>query len=142
MALVAMSLLNSTFSYAQTDQPRAFSPKIKTPNTSKELKESKHNTLRNAEESAENTHSAPEQSHSTSPRRLQQHGLGLGLGQTFLFGDYSNHGDDKITMDFFYSYAASYSFDLIVNAHMSEHEHRNEEDESDGNQQFHQGTIS
>src|SRR5690606_3977325 len=56
-----------------------------------------------------------------APRRLQQHGLGIGLGQTFLLGNYGKHGDDKITFDLLYSYAASYSFDLLVNAHMSEH---------------------
>jgi opacity protein-like surface antigen len=63
---------------------------------------------------------------SSSPRRLRQHGLGFGLGQTFLLGDYSDHGDDKITFDLLYSYAASYSFDLLLNAHLSEHERQRE----------------
>ena len=41
---------------------------------------------------------------------------GLGLGQTFLTGDFGKNGEDSITVDLYYKYKASYSFDLIVNA--------------------------
>lgn len=58
-------------------------------------------------------------------RKLQQHSLGLGLGQTFLMGNFQSKGDDKITVDMFYAYTASYSFDMLVNYHSSSHEYRN-----------------
>ncbi|HXH76721.1 MAG TPA: hypothetical protein VNJ08_17250 [Bacteriovoracaceae bacterium] len=131
MALVAMSFFKSPLSLAQTNQPKAFSQKIKTPNTSKELTESRANSVEDAEDQVETKKApysspAPSRSNSGAQRRLQQHGLGLGIGQTFLLGNYADQGEDKITMDVLYSYAASYSFDLLLNAHMSEHEHRNE----------------
>ena len=128
MALVAMSFFRPSLSYSQATTPR----KIQTPNTSQELKTEKpqasskpvatESTQAPAEAPAEDT--TPREA---APRRLQQHGIGLGLGQTFLFGDYGKHGEDKITFDLLYSYAASYSFDLLVNAHMSEHEDNSEE---------------
>lgn len=126
MALVAMSFFKSPLSFAQAEK-KAFSPKIKTPNTAKELKEDKAVSETTEEDSVEEPKSRP-MSYPTSGagRRLQQHGLGIGLGQTFLLGKYADHGDDKITMDLLYSYAASYSFDLLLNAHMSEHKNENE----------------
>ncbi len=128
MALVAMSCFKTSFA----QEPRAFTPKIKTPNTSKELAPDRSTAPK--ETSVEDQDPAPSKSSGTynpqinagAPRRLQQHGLGLGLGQTFLFGNYAKHGTDKITLDLLYSYAASYSFDLLVNAHMSEHKDENE----------------
>jgi opacity protein-like surface antigen len=60
-------------------------------------------------------------------RQVQSHAIGIGLGQTFLFGDFNNNGDEKITTDFFYSYAASYSFDLLLNAHFSTHSYQERE---------------
>ena len=45
--------------------------------------------------------------------------LGIGLGQTLLFGDYADHGADKLAMDLFYQYRASYSFDFLSNFHTS-----------------------
>ncbi len=53
---------------------------------------------------------------------LHRSSIGVGLGQTFLLGDYEDLGEDKITLDFFYSYRASYSFELLLNAHYSKHE--------------------
>lgn len=122
MALVAMSFFKPSFSLAQANQPKAFTPKIKTPNTSSELSEPEiqKSSLVKEREAEEASHQAG------APRRLRQHGLGLGLGQTFLLGNYGKYGDDKITADLFYSYAASYSFDLLVNAHMSEHKNETE----------------
>ncbi len=119
MALVAMSFFKTSLSFAQTNY------KIKTPNTKKQLLEDKTApTPREAkvEEEPEERSSYPSQNSSAAaPRKLHQHGLGLGIGQTFLLGKYGNYGEDKITADILYSYAASYSFDLLVNAHMSEH---------------------
>lgn len=120
MAFVAMSFFTPSLSFAQ----KAFSPKIKTPETSKELK-NKEEKSQDVEE-VEEKEPAPATSGSAAPRKLQQHGLGLGLGQTFLLGNYGKHGNDKITLDFLYSYAASYSFDLLVNAHISEHKDESE----------------
>lgn len=130
MALVAMSFFKTPIAFAQEDQPKAFTPKIKTPNTNKELKESKKPTLEDTEGTIEESETPPPKKKTNQSgaanRRLQQHGIGLGIGQTFLMGDYADHGDDKITMDLLYSYAASYSFDLLIDAHMSEHEYKNE----------------
>lgn len=57
-------------------------------------------------------------------REIHKHALGVGLGQTFLMGSYEEKGDDKITGDLFYSYSASYSFDLLLNLHSSTHSYR------------------
>lgn len=46
-----------------------------------------------------------------------QHGIGLGLGQTLLFGDFADHGDDELAFDLFYQYRASYTFDFLANFH-------------------------
>ncbi len=135
MALVAMSCFKSPQSFAQADKPKAFSAKIKTPDTSKELKNTKPTANPKVEENDDEADvdkaskkKSSSYSHTTgaAPRKLRQHGLGLGLGQTFLFGDYSKLGEDKITMDVLYTYAASYSFDILINAHMSEHEDKTE----------------
>jgi opacity protein-like surface antigen len=123
MALVAMSFFKTPL-YAQAEKPRAFSPKIKTPNTSQDLKEDTAPAI--SEESVEEPTKISQYPSSSAPRKLQQHGLGIGLGQTFLFGNYGKHGEDKITMDLLYTYAASYSFDLLMNAHISEHKNENE----------------
>jgi opacity protein-like surface antigen len=51
-----------------------------------------------------------------------KHSLGLGIGQTFLFRRFDDHGNDKLTTDIYYGYAASYSFDFMLNGHFSKHE--------------------
>ena len=56
------------------------------------------------------------------PGQLQVHSLGVGLGQTFLKGDFGDEGADSITIDLYYNYAASYSFDMVANFHYSEHD--------------------
>lgn len=120
-AFAAMCFFKSPLALAQANQPKAFTPKIKTPDTSKDLVDDKPATKATEvqeTETKEISHSSPS---SASPRRLHQHGLGLGLGQTFLMGNYGKQGEDKITADILYSYAASYSFDILVNGHMSEH---------------------
>lgn len=59
---------------------------------------------------------------SLNEQPLGAHSLGIGLGQTFLTGDFGENGEDSITVDLYYKYKASYSFDLIVNGHYSSHE--------------------
>lgn len=123
-AFAAMCFLSHNNSFAQANsEPKAFSPKIKTPNTSTELRTKEEKKSFSSDE-VEERDATP--LNSGAPRRLQQHGLGFGLGQTFLFGNYGKHGNDKITLDLLYSYAASYSFDLLVNAHVSEHKDKSE----------------
>jgi hypothetical protein len=115
-AFAAMTFLGPSNSFAQE---KAFSPKIKTPDTSSELKED--TSIKAPKEETPSRGST-----SAAPRRVQQHGLGIGLGETFLLGNYGKYGNDKITVDFLYTYAASYSFDILVNAHMSEHKDEDE----------------
>ena len=52
---------------------------------------------------------------------LKHHSIGLGLGQTFLRRGFAEKGTDGITWDVYYNYNASYSFDLLINVHYSEH---------------------
>ena len=136
MALVAMSCFKPSFSLAQMNAPQSPSTgtstqmpnyKIKTPNTKKQLKDDKSEAPAKVEES-EDESSSSDNSYSSgpAPRRLQQHGIGIGLGETFLLGNYGKYGEDKITLDLLYSYAASHSFDLLIDAHMSEHKDKNE----------------
>lgn len=61
---------------------------------------------------------------SAAQREIHKHALGFGLGQTFLLGNFEKKGDNKITTDIFYSYTASFSFDLLLNAHFSHHEYK------------------
>ena len=58
----------------------------------------------------------------TETPELKTHALGIGLGQTFLFGDFKDNGVDQITTDLYYNYTASYSFDMIANFHYSQHD--------------------
>lgn len=58
---------------------------------------------------------------SGSDDELKIHSVGVGLGQTFLGSDLKDNGDSSITADIYYNYSASYSFDLLVNAHYSKH---------------------
>ncbi len=57
-------------------------------------------------------------------REIHKHAIGIGLGQTFLLGNFEKKGDNKIAADLLYTYTASYSFDLLLNAHISTHEHK------------------
>jgi hypothetical protein len=49
------------------------------------------------------------------------HSVGIGIGETFLFSTFSNFGEDKITLDLFYFYKASYTFEVMVDLHLSSH---------------------
>jgi hypothetical protein len=55
------------------------------------------------------------------PMGLKKHSIGIGIGQTFVAGDFDNTGEDQITWDLLYAYSASYSFDLLANFHHSKH---------------------
>jgi hypothetical protein len=124
MAFLAMSFFYYPQSFAQVNSKSKATPfKIKVPETKKQLKNDPP-----PEEDADLDEEKPKSrsKHSAAPRRLQQHGIGLGLGQTFLLGNYGKYGQDKITLDVLYTYAASYSFDLLINAHLSEHEDKDE----------------
>lgn len=69
--------------------------------------------------------SSSESSRSSTPTgALHRHSVGLGFGQTFLIDDFDDNGEDKITVDGFYNYSASHSFDLLVNFHVSKHKFR------------------
>lgn len=61
---------------------------------------------------------------SAASRDIHSHALGIGLGQTFLLGSFDKKGDDQIAADILYTYTASYSFDLLLNAHYSKHEYK------------------
>lgn len=57
----------------------------------------------------------------------KRHSVGIGLGQTFIEGDFANHGDDSITWDLIYQFNASHSFDFYSSFHYSKHEFKQEE---------------
>jgi opacity protein-like surface antigen len=63
----------------------------------------------------------------STDREIHKHAIGIGLGQTFLLGQFESYGDNKITGDLLYSYTASYSFDVLVNIHFSNHEYKDKE---------------
>ncbi len=52
------------------------------------------------------------------------HAIGVGIGQTFVNGDFHENGSSKITGEVFYNYTASHSFDFIANLHVSNHQYR------------------
>lgn len=79
------------------------------------------NSAKNVESEVEDAKNNPAR---TIPSALKVHSLGIGLGQTFLAGDFEDNGDDKITWDLFYSYSASYSFDFLANVHYSKHKYK------------------
>jgi len=60
-------------------------------------------------------------------REIHKHAIGIGLGQTFLVGQFEKYGDNKITGDILYTYTASYSFDLLINLHSSHHKYADKE---------------
>lgn len=59
------------------------------------------------------------------PSGVRKHSVGVGIGQTFIAGDFQDTGDDQITWDLLYNYSASYSFDLLMNFHHSKHKFSN-----------------
>lgn len=58
------------------------------------------------------------------PSTVKVHSVGVGVGQTFLKGKFDDYGEDKITWDLLYTYAASHSFDFIADFHSNKHKFR------------------
>ena len=80
-------------------------------------------TVASAKENSESEKEASK-AVSAAKREVHKHAIGFGLGQTFLLGNFEKKGDNKIAADLLYTYTASYSFDLMLNAHYSEHEYK------------------
>ncbi len=129
--ILKVAALSATFLFVQVSfaQTKPFASKVETPSTKDEFKDEspeKSQSVTHSTEKAETQPIRAQQNSTPASRKVQQHSFGVGLGQTFLLGDLSKYGENKITMDLIYAYAASYSFDVVVNAHMSEHEDKNE----------------
>ncbi|MGB0453404.1 MAG: outer membrane beta-barrel protein [Bacteriovoracaceae bacterium] len=58
---------------------------------------------------------------------IKTHSVGVGVGQTFLNGDFEDNGEDKITGELYYNFKASHSFDFLANFHHSSHDFRTTE---------------
>ncbi len=63
---------------------------------------------------------APEKSSVSSPSDYLRHSLTLAFGQSYLFGDFSDLGEEKVIIDLFYHYRASYIFQFQLNIHSHE----------------------
>lgn len=74
----------------------------------------------------------PESSEPRVPGEVHRHSAGVGIGQTFLRSDLGDNGNDKITMDLYYNYSASFSFDFVANLHWSKHEFMTRKSEARG----------
>lgn len=48
---------------------------------------------------------------------LKKHSFGIGVGQMFLRGGFADHGNNKMSVDLYYNYGVSYTFDLLTNIH-------------------------
>ena len=55
------------------------------------------------------------------PGRTNQHYIGIGIGQTFLRSGFEENGYDSITIDGYFGYSASHSFEAYSNIHYSSH---------------------
>lgn len=147
----AVAFLFVTTALAQkSGRTEPFAPKISTPSTQEELvdeepavKTAPRRPAPAQQPQPKRINSPSEQAHAEavesdygssapSPRGIHTHSFGAGIGQTFLLGNYAKHGEDKIAMDLFYAYAASYSFDVLVNAHWSKHQDKGEKMEVKG----------
>lgn len=74
-----------------------------------------------------------ENQNTNGSREVQKHGVGIGLGETFLLGKFEDQGDHKVGLyDLYYTYVASYSFDLLVNLHKSIHRYKKKEVDLEG----------
>lgn len=51
---------------------------------------------------------------------LKKHSFGVGIGQIFLKGGFENRGANKMTLDLYYNYSVSHTFDLLSNLHFNE----------------------
>ena len=51
---------------------------------------------------------------------LKKHSFGIGIGQIFLKGAFTERGANKMTIDLYYNYSVSHTFDLLTNLHFNE----------------------
>lgn len=51
------------------------------------------------------------------PGKVHAHTVHLGIGETILYGDMGDNGEDGIRPDLYYTYSASFSFDFVANLH-------------------------
>lgn len=59
------------------------------------------------------------------PGDLNKHYLGIGFGETFVYGDFRRNGMSKITIpELYYTYTATHSFDFVANLHYSKHSYK------------------
>ncbi len=79
---------------------------------------------KNKSQRNKNQKTAPIMNYRETPGIVNVHSIGIGLGETFLMGEFEDYGDDRISLDLFYAYSASYSFDVVANVHYSEHKLR------------------
>jgi hypothetical protein len=119
-----------SLAFAQNQLNKNTTPAIKTPSTQKEFIETPEQKKVEIEteksEISEPMNNPSPVTGSPAVRKLRQHSVGLGIGQTFLLGKFSDYGTSKISGDILYTYSASYSFDLLVNAHYSNHSDKKE----------------
>ena len=99
-AFAAVVFFSTSLSFAQT-RANPYAPKIKTPNTKTELidKSSSATPKKDVAEEALADESPAVSSSAPAQRQVQQHGIGIGIGETFLLGNYGKYGEDKITGD-------------------------------------------
>lgn len=55
-------------------------------------------------------------------KKIDSHTVMLGLGQSILYGDFSDIGEDEISPEIYYTYKASHSFDFLANFHYNDQE--------------------
>lgn len=79
-------------------------------------------TSKSAAKKVANDVSSVQENEPRIPSALNKHSVGVGVGQTFVKGDFDDYGDDKITADLIYNYSASHSFDLMATFHYSKHD--------------------
>ena len=82
--------------------------------------------ISNIEQAGEQLSDTPQTPQTTPPPRLipgliNTHTLSVGIGQTFLYGDLSNYGENAIATDLYYSFSASHSFHFLLNLHYASH---------------------
>ena len=61
------------------------------------------------------------------PKGPKKHKVMFGIGQLFLFSDFSEKGNDKITSDLEYIYMSQEKFDVTLNTHFFSTERRNQD---------------
>ncbi len=63
---------------------------------------------------------APSMPSDPTPPAYLRHSVTFAFGQSYLFGDFSDLGEEKVIVDLFYHYRASYIFQFQLNIHSHE----------------------